>query len=361
MADPDHIGHSTLTRVRTSLGLDDAFTLERDDGFVWWESDVPVRFRWRAPEDDAFPVWRYSAEVDAVEGVDPASPTVATYLMMASALLNHFTMVVEDGILKFRALVVVPAYANERALPALVHRAGFMMRVAQELVPSVAGSLGRRGFLGFGRAKLLRSFHPTAGRRRTPARQLSRMFDSALLAAQTPVPPDLRPNLLRAMAALLAAGCHQLAESITDGQLTGFNAVIETKRATSLLEMRVDEASPNVGPGLLLVIRVRFPAGHEHGDGHHLARTLNAAEWRATTPLQLLGNWTAHTVGSHVAYSAFFPNALHHPELARDVALDALRRIRWVFSYFGYHEPFTDDGPHARALYLGNEPGGMEA
>ena len=166
------------------------------------------------------------------------------------------------------------------------------------------------------------------------------------------------------MVALSQAGCDKVAGPPEDEGLDnvqGFNVVIETKHATSLLELRLNEANPNVGQGLLAVLRVRLPTGHLHGGAHRLARELNAAEWRASKPLHVQGVWSANATGADVAHSAFYPNVLHHPALGREVALDGLRRVRWVFDHFGYDEPFSREGSYVNLLLGRSEAAGMEA
>ncbi len=361
----EHFGQRALRLIHQMLQLDDDNTLWHDDGFSWWPGEVPVRFRWRAPTvGDGLPVWRLSAEVHAVRGVDPASPQLDAYLLMTGTVLNQFATVVEDGTLKLRSLVYALPEGGTSVLAHLAYRAAFMVRVAEQTIPGTLKLLGGGGPFGIGGPKVIRSSHPVAGRRREPATELDVLVDSALQLGSSPSPLDSRPDLGAAMVALRQAGCDKVAgppeaEGLDDVQ--GFNVVIETKHATSLLELRLDEANPNVGQGLLAVLRVRFPQGHLHGDAHRLARELNDAEWRANKPLHVQGAWSANATGADVAYSAFYPNVLHHPALGREVALDGLRRVRWVFDRFGYDEPFSREGPYVSLLLGRSEATGMEA
>jgi hypothetical protein len=361
----EHFGQRALRFIHQMLQLDDDHTLQHDDGFSWWPGEVPVRFRWRAPTvDDGLPVWRLSAEVDVVRGVDPASPQLDGYLLMTSTVLNQFATVVEDGTLKLRALVYAVPEGDTSALGQLIYRAAFMARVAERTVPGTLKLLGGGKLFGIGGPKLLHSRHPSAGWRREPATQLDAFLDAAIQAGASPSPLDRRPDLGAAMVALRQAGCDKVAgppeeQGLDDVQ--GFNVVIETKHATSLLELRLNEANPNVGQGLLTVLRVRLPQSHLHGDAHRLARELNDAEWRATRPLHVQGAWSANATGADVTHSAFYPNVLHHPALGREIALDGLRRVRWVFDHFGYDEPFSREGPYVNLLLGRSEAAGMEA
>lgn len=363
-APPMHVGQRALQWIHQILELDDAHTLEHDDGFSWWPGEVPVRFRWRAPvAGHGLPVWRLSAEVEAVRGVDPTSRRLDAYLMMTSTLLNQFAMVVDDGILKLRAVVYALPEGDTSALGQLMYRAAFMARVAEQIMPNALTLLGEKP-VAVGGPELIRSTHPVAGRRREPATQLDALLDAALQLGGSPSPLDRRPDLGAAMVALRQAGCVKVAgpperEGLDDVRF--FNVVVETKFATSLLELRLDVANPNVGRGLLAVLRVRFPKDHLHGDAHRLARELNDAEWRTTRPLHVQGTWSANASGADVAHSAFYPNVMHHPALGREVALDGLRRVRWVFDHFGYDEPFTREGPYTNLLLGRPEAVGMEA
>ena len=360
-----HFGQRALQSIHQMLQLDDDHTLAHEDGFSWWPGEVPVRFGWRAPSaGDGLPVWRLSAEVEAVRGVDPTSPRVDPYLLMMGTLLNQFATLVEDGVLKFRTLVYAVPEGDTSVLAQLIYRAAFMVRVAEAIVPDTLKLLGGSGLFGFGGPKLIRSGHPVAGRRREGATQLGVFMDATLQMGASASPLDRRPDLGAAMLALRQAGCDKVAGPFEPGGLDdveNFNVVIETKHATSLLELRLNEANPNVGQGLLSVLRVRFPHGHPHGDAHSLARELNEAEWRADKPLHVQGVWSANATGADVAHSAFYPNVLHHPSLGREVALDGLRRVRWVFDHFGYDEPFSREGPYVNRLLGRSEAGGMEA
>ncbi len=364
-APAEHFGERALQVMHEMLQLDDAYTLAHDDGFSWWPSEVPVRFRWRAPiAVDGLPVWRLSAEVEVVRGVDPTSQQLDAYLLMTSTVLNQFATVVEDGTLKLRALVYALPEGDASVLVQLIYRAAFMVRVAEQMVPGTLKLLGGGKLFGIGGPKLIRSTHPVAGRRREAATQLVAFFDAALRLGGTPSPLDRRPDLGAAMVALGQAGCDKVAgPSVAEGvdDVQGFNVVLETQHATSLFELRLDEANPNVGRGLLAVLRVRFPKGHLHGDAHRLARELNDAEWSATTPLHVQGAWSANAAGADVAHSAFYPNVVHHPALGREIALDGVRRVRWVFDRFGYREPFMREGPYANLLMGRPEAAGLEA
>jgi hypothetical protein len=362
---PVPFGHRALEWIHQILGLDDAHTLVHDDGFSWWLGDVPLRFRWRAPAaEDVLPVWRLSVEADVVQGVDSSSKQTDAYLLMTSTLQNQFATVVEDGTLRLRALVYALPEGDTSVLGQLIYRAAFMVRVAEQLVPKGLKLLGGGKLFGIGGPKLIRSAHPVAGRRREAATQLDAFVDAALELGGSPSALERRPDLGAAMVALRQAGCGLVAgPNEEDGldDVRSFNVVIETRHATSLLELRLDEPNPNVGHGLLAVLRVRLPKGHAHGDAHRLARTLNHAEWRATKPLHVQGVWSAHATGADVAHSAFYPNLLHHPALGREVALDGLRRVRWAFDQLGYEEPFSGEGPYVN-LFLGRpEAAGMVA
>jgi hypothetical protein len=360
-----HFGHRALQWIHQIFELDDAHTLAHDDGFSWWPGEVPVRFRWRAPvAGEGLPLWRLSAEIEAVRGVDPTSRIVVGYLMMTSTLWNQFSMVVEDGTLKLRALVYALPEGDTSVLGQLTYRAAFMARVAEQIMPNALTLLGGGKAIAVGGPELIRSAHPVAGRRCEPATQLEVLLEEALRLGGSPSPLDRRPDLGAAMVALRQAGCDKVAgphehKGLDDVRF--FNVVVETKLATSLLELRLDEANPNVGRGLLAVLRVRFPKDHLHGDAHRLARELNDAEWRTTRPLHVQGTWSANATGADVAHSAFYPNLMHHPALGREVALDGLRRVRWVFDHFGYDEPFTREGPYTNLLSGRPEAAGMEA
>jgi hypothetical protein len=358
-----HFGEKALQLVHQMLQLDDAHTLRHDDGFSWWPGEVPVRFRWRAPiAVEGLPVWRLS--VEAVRGLDADSKRIDAYLFMTSTLLNQFATVVENGILKFRALVYALPEGDASAIGQLIYRAAFMARVVQQTVPGTLKLLGGGSVFGFGGPKLIRSAHPVVGRRCRPATQLDSFYDAALQLGSSPSPLDRRPDLGAAMRALRQTGCDKVAGPLEHDRLAddpSFNVVLETKHATSLLELRLNEANPHVGQGLLAVLRVRLPRGHRHGNAHHVARELNDAEWRATVPLHVQGAWSANALGADVAHSSFYPNALHHPALGREVALDGFRRVRWAFDHFGYTEPFTRNGPYTSRLLGRSQTAGMVA
>jgi hypothetical protein len=359
VTDP-HLGETALRAIRGILQLDDRHTLPHDDGFSWWHDDVPVRFRWRAPAGSGLPVWRLSAEVDVATGVDAAAPVTRAYLMLAGRIANQYATVVVGDTLRLRALVsaVPPGQASD--LLTLGYRAALMVSAAERardvLVPMLGGT-------GDG-ARVVTSVHPEAGRRAEAHASLDTILSAAVQAGEAPSPVDRRPDLSAAALAVRQLACGVVAGGTTrpgTADTDGFNVVIETPHATSLLELRLRERNPHVGHGLLTVLRLRFPRGHLHGDGADLARRLNDAEWTAPAPLQVLGSWTAPVEGADVAYSAFHPNLLHHPALARDVALDGVRRVRWAFDHLGYTEPFTPQGPYGALLTGRAERAAVEA
>ena len=360
-----HFGQRALHLIHKMLELDEVYTQTHEDGFSWWPGEVPVRFRWRAPVlGEGLPVWRLSVEIEAADRLERASELDRTKLALMNVVLNQCAIVIEDGVLKLRALVYATPEGDTSWLAQLIYRAAFMARTAKEVVPASLKVFSGRRLLGFGGPRLIHRPHPVAGLRREPATQLDAFLDAAVQVGSAPSPLDRRPDLGAAMIALRQAGCDKVAgppedEGLHDVQ--SFNVVIETRHATALLELRLNEASPNVGQGLLAVLRVRFPEGHVHGDSHGLARELNTAEWNTDKALHIQGAWTATAKGADVAYSAFFPNVLHYPALGREVALDGLRRVRWVFDHFGYTEPFSREGPYVNQLLGTPGTAGMEA
>ena len=371
-----NVGAEALETLHRNIGLDEAFTLRHDAGFSWWSDRVPVRFRWRAPRPgDALPVWRLSAEVDVIRGVDPCDARMRALMQPMARMLNQFSSIVEGDVLRFRTLIpLLPAgtlqpagslqtEATQDALPHLLYRAASMVATAERLAPALANALGTEGRAGREDLRPAHSHHPTAGRPPVPATQLHRVLDIATHVGTVPSPEECRPDLGAAMRALRQAGCGMIAgpRDGDDVDADAFNVVLETRHATSLLELRLNEPNPNVGHGLLVVLRLRFPAGHLHGDGATLAHELNAAEWMASAPLHVCGAWTAGVAGGDVAYSAFHPNLLHRPALGREVALDGLRRVRWAFDHLGYSEPFSQHGPYADVLLGKPAAAGAEA
>lgn len=360
-----HFGRFALAFVRRMLEIDDASVLEHEDGFSWWAGDVAIRFRWRAPVvGEGLPLWRLTVELDAAERVEIESASDRAALTLLCTMLNQCSIVVEDGVLRLRALVYATPEGDSSALAQLVYRAAFMARVATQVLPPSLKLLGGRRFMGFGGPRLVRAARRMAGRRRQATSQLDAFMDAAAVDGAEASPLDRRPDLGAAMLALREAGCDKVAgppedEGLDDVQ--SFNVVIETEQVTSLLELRLDERNPSVGNGLLMVLRVRFPEGHAHGDSFSLAQELSAAEWRASKPLMVQGSWTANAVGADVAYSVFYPNMLHHPALGRTVALDGLRRVRWVFDHYGYEERFSRAGPYVMRLLSEANRSRMEA
>ncbi len=363
-----HVGADALDALHRTIDLDEAFTLRHDDGFSWWPDRVPVRFRWRAPRPgDALPVWRLSAEVEAMRGVDPSSARLRALMLPMTRVLNQFSTIVEGDVLKFRTLIALaPAgtlhpEATQDALAPLLYRAACMVTTAERLAPALAEALATVCRAGREELRPASSDHPTAGARSTPATLFASVLDIATHVGTGPSPEACRPDLGAAMLALRQAGCGMIAGSRDGNDVDGFNVVLETRHATALLELRLDEPNPNVGHGLLAVLRLRFPAGHLHGDGTTLAHALAAAEWVASAPLHVCGAWTAGVAGGDVAYSAFHPNLLHRPALGREVALDGLRRVRWAFDHLGYSEPFSQHGPYANVLLGRPAAAGAEA
>lgn len=375
-----HVGADALDALHRMIDLDEAFTLRHDDGFSWWPDRVPVRFRWRAPRPgDALPVWRLSAEVEVIRGVDPSDARLRALMLPMTRMLNQFSSIVEGDVLRFRTLIpLLPAgtlqpaeslppagtlqpAATQDALPHLLYRAASMVATAERLAPALADALGTECHAEQEDLRPAHSHHPTDGRRPVPATQLHRVLDIATQVGTVPSPEEFRPDLGAAMRALRQAGCGMIAGPRDGDDVDAFNVVLETRHATALLELRLNEPNPNVGHGLLAVLRLRFPAGHLHGDGATLAHELTAAEWMASAPLHVCGAWTAGVAGGDVAYSAFHPNLLHRPALGREVALDGLRRVRWAFDQLGYGEPFSQHGPYADGLLGKPAAAGAEA
>lgn len=339
---PRH-GRNALDDLHRLVGLDEAHTLRHDDGFTWWPGAVPVRFRWRAPgADDAAPVWRVSAEVDVAEGLPEGAATDAV-LALLSRRFHQVTPVLEDGVLRFHAHAPTWPEAGPAPLVGLVYRAGYALHVAERVLPKLLGT----GVLGRVGPRLLHSAHPDAGPRPEPAAQLAALVDAAAHRGAAPATGAARPDLELAAAALRAVACGPVAGP--DGS-SGVNVVVETRRTSALLEIVADQRDPDVGHGLMTLLRVRFPQGHAHGSPAQLARALNRAEVVGGAPLLGYGAWTTNVPGADVAYSAFVPHLLHHRGLAQEVALDGVQRARWAFDLFGDTEPFGPGGPYARVL-----------
>jgi hypothetical protein len=352
-----NVGADALEALHRMARMDEACTLRHDDGFSWWPDRIPVRFRWRAPRlGDAHPVWRLSAEVDALRGVDPSGVRLRAVMLPMTKVLNQFSTILEGDALRFRALLPLPPEVSlqpettNATLRHLLYRAACTVTAAERVGPALARALGTESRSGQQDLRPACSDHPTTGPRPAPATLLHSVLELATFVGRGPPLEESRPDLDAAMAALRQAGCGMIAGPRDGEEVEAFNVVLETRHATSLLELRLDEPNPNVGHGLLTVLHLRFPEGHLHADGAMLAQELAAAEWAASTPLHVCGAWTSGVAGGDVAYSSFHPNLLHRPELGCEVALDGLRRVRWAFDHLGYTEPFSHDGPYANVL-----------
>jgi len=357
-----------LSQLRQHLGLDTEYTVDHDDGFTWWPNGTPIRFRWAGPRAEAvaIPTSRISFEIDAIEGIDVSEEQEAAALSFLTKTFNLFSSAVEDGTLRFRGTAHLLEGGTMAPVARLFNQAFFASHLiatkTSDIMPLLAPK--NRGLFRRGGAQLVTREHPANGVRRNasdiPASSVQSLLDAGAVTTAIDRTPDV-PSAARAIQAL---GIGLVASNVTNDEhagATSFNVVIETRDATSLLEIQLDQTHPSLGLGMLAVLRIRFPEGHLHGSSEHLAATWNRLEWEQGEPIDLVGAWTPSAAGADVAYSAFYPNAAHNRDLARTVALEGVRRVQWVFQHHGYDTPFTPTGPYGRALLGTPEPTGMRS
>jgi hypothetical protein len=352
----DHVGRQCMGFLQRMLMLGPEHVEVHADGFSFWPGAHEVRFRWREPGVGALPVWRVSVEVPVFRGVDAESALRWAGDALFGRLLNQFSVAVVGDVMVWRSMVLMIPGGSWGPLFQLLYRAAFVVATVRQRGAALRRLLGRRNVFGWVGPELAIDV-PRAAIVPADDNALSEFLAFALQEGKSGVAAEQAEELASSARLLRSLMIGPVAED-TDGAL--YNIVVETSSVSSLIELRTREANPHVGAGLLMVLRARFAKERTHAVGVELARALNDAEWVTTWPLTVQGTWTGEADGAEISYSVFYPKALLVSGVPQEVALDAVRRFRWMCDALGYGDSFTDLGPHARHL-LGIPEKGLAA
>lgn len=95
---------------------------------------------------------------------------------------------------------------------------------------------------------------------------------------------------------------------------------------TALIQAFTDQPHPELGSGLLWVLRLPHKVDPDHAG--ELANRLNLVEARGGSPSKLLGAWC--TPGHDLAYVSFVPSLLAHNGIMENLLIDTMVRAGWV-------------------------------
>ena len=343
-------GRLVLEALHEDFGFEHPRTQWTDHGFRYWASPIALDFDARPPaHEDA--LWTFTVTLPVARPFDPTAKDRYHLIDSLNRLLNQFTTHVDGDTLTFRAHVRIGSDNVREGLEELAYRASFLLSIATHRVDEFLAALANEDDA----PTRIHLPHPDPDLPLDPSPILESPFHQAVLMGGLDRSPEFEPDLDTAIATLHRMAIGTIATTTAHDmgfETRGFNAVIETRDVTSLLEVKVDEPNPHVGDGLLTTLRVRFLEGHLHGEGWRLARDLNQAEHARDLPMHGSGAWTSLAEGSDVAYSAFYPNLLLHPGLATRVTLENVQRLTWLIHHFGYEALFTRDGPVNRNLVV---------
>jgi hypothetical protein len=113
----------------------------------------------------------------------------------------------------------------------------------------------------------------------------------------------------------------------------GLAAELSWGNDTALIMADADQRHPQLGHGLLLLIKLPISLPKPAAD--HLAVELNATETNNFAGSHLLGGWCSQELSSHrqlPVFASFVPNGAYRPGLVPTLVMDLVQKTRWARS-----------------------------
>lgn len=344
----DDVGLRIVDQAGYALTLDEEWSVRDERGFTWWGKDIAQRV-WSEPgfEDDGFELFRLHAQTDILRNFKASPSNLAAINAFARlATTSGYLIDAEAGTVRLAAGMFAHQQTEDWVHPIFKAVVAMQAADAQIKAAALAEATG---------ANVAATAHPQTGPRPTYDDMLNVL--ELFADAGTNAPPWCGPEL-EAMTAQVGGSPYV---ALATGGADGLTVEVPFQRDTSLLTVRTDESNPQLGRGLLMVLRLA--PSIEEAEGVELATRLTQAELETRVFAHYLGSW-CWSDGT-VNFVTFLPN-LAYTGQGSDVfnlVASMLRRARWFAETF-YEDDWDALGEDGRTLatpaLLGEAPVGDE-
>jgi hypothetical protein len=339
------LGQQILASVYEKMMIDEEWSLQQADSFIWWGRELAQRAWCSEPVDnDGVILQKLNFRTDLFQGYDGTPSQVGLLNLFARMASTSALVRNEDdpGLIQLATSLSIHKQIEGWVTDLAAWACSLQAAEAYLLAAHSSGLMIEESGLS-----VAASEHPDTGARS--------VADDMLDIIQYPVAPaGEQPSawageemekvleLLRGPPCVLATG---------DGN--GLCAEFPFGERTSLMRINTREAHPRLGNGCLMTLTLPLPVDDVGKDNNWLG--LNSLETGDQPAPHLLGSWCRDDRGP--TFVCFLPNVIHLPNDLIHFSMSMARRAQWVSDdVFGLDFVSDFDGALERKmeLWLGN-------
>jgi hypothetical protein len=315
----DDVGVRIVDQVGYAFTLDKDWSLRDERGLRWWGRELVQTVRSEPGfDDDGFELFRVHAQTDVLRDFE-ATPANLSILNAIAPFATTSCYLVDDesGTVKLAASMFAHEQTEPWITPMFKNVAAMQVADAHARAGDLAEATG---------SSIAGTAHPDSGHRRDADDMLNVLDLVTAFGSQEP--PWRGNELLWAKSQLDQSRYTVLATGGPDG----LTAELPFHDATSLLTIQTGSPNPQLGHGLLMILRLA-PTVDEQ-DGGPMAAELNRAELRQRMFAHHVGSWC--WVDGTLDYVTFLPNFAYTGQDSDVInfVMSMVRRARWFAETF---------------------------
>lgn len=309
------IGLAVVNAIAQMMSIDTEWSTREERGFIWWGKDHAQRV-WSEPgyDDDGIEIFRLHARTPIVRDFEP-SPANLEKLNALSLLVttSGFVINADEGTVELAASMYMHAETAdwvERWFAQVVAMQAADAQLKASLLAQVTGSSPAT------------SAHPISGQRTDFDDMLNVLEQVVVPRGEDPCPWE--GDDMRTVVDIIRGGQQTV---MANGDGDGLTAEFPFQSRTSLLTLTTEARSPQLGNGVLSLLRL--PVSFSEEDGIRFAHELNRRELSSLTRSHFLGSWCWKDDTLH--FVTFLPNALYlgGADLL-NFTFSCAQRARWI-------------------------------
>lgn len=314
----DDVGLRIVDEVGYSLTLDEEWSVRIPRGFVWWGKDL-AQHVWSEPglEDDGFEIFRLHAQTDVLRDFEASDENLAK--LDAIAALSTTSGYLVDA--EARTVRLVASMYVHEETEAWVARTFKLVTATQAAVAHATATL----LAEVTSATVAATPHPLSGAR-NDADEMLGVLEFVASVGQEPSPWE---GAELEWTTAIVQGAPQTV--LATGGATGLTAEFPFQSRTSLLTATTEASNPQLGNGVLLLLRLPMNIGQ--ADGVRFAVELCRRELSSLTRAHYLGSWCWRD--EEMVFVTFLPNRIHagRGDLL-NIVMSMAARAQWVAETF---------------------------
>ena len=262
----------------------------------------------------------FSAETDLLSGVDSRAPVIAERLALSNRFASAYAVVLDGlmGRVSLRSSVVLHDQNAKWIAP-------YFSRLA--IIQPVDAQTRAEAFVEMLGGRCDRSGHPLSG-----VRAIHDDMLNVIQALYRPRGEEPSRWLGSGEFEQFLTITHQYGLFSTGGA-QGLAAELAWGKDTALITAAADERHPQLGHGLLLLLKLPVTLSKPAAD--HLAVELNSAEANTFAGSHLLGGWCSQALSGDKqlpVFASFVPNGAYWPGLVPTLVMSLAQKARWARS-----------------------------